>query len=230
MPAPSYKINTLIEKQDTNEIVRDQIAAIITVELARQRALAAAASKSQVPYTIDVYAERLRPWELLSDEDGDEASEMPLVNISFDNDTFDNKGSDTVGNQKAKGIFYIDCYGHKNSYINSKGVKIHGDSLTSRESDRVAALIRNIIMAGEWTYLGLQGSVFRRYILRREKFIPSDREGRFFETVVSTRMTLEVEYKEYSPQNPGVDLELLINTCEIEETGLVINQKFDYTE
>jgi hypothetical protein len=218
---PLSKINILIDKQDTNEIVRDQIAAILVVEIDRQKDLAKIVGKNSIDWDIDIYIERLRPFEAMSDEDGEEIGEKPLVNVSFDNDVFDTKGSDVIGNQKARGTFFLDCYSHKNSYIDESGIKQAGDELTSRESDRIARIIRNIVMSDVWSYLGLQGTVFKRYILRREKFIPSDREGRFFENIIATRLTLEVDYKEYSPQNEGVDLELLVNTCNIGSSGLI---------
>lgn len=221
-------ITELIDKQDTNEIVRDQIAAILALEIANQKTLALSNGKNPQDYGFDVYLERLRPFLTLTENEyGHENGEVKngLVNVSFDNDMFDNKSSDTVGYQKAKGTFYIDCYAHINRNYNSAG-----DEATSKEADRIARLVRNIIMSGIYTYLGLRKTVTKRYIVRREKFVPSDREGQFFENIVATRITLEVEYIEYSPQQAGVDLELIIVNCEIGEDGLVsFSQQFDYT-
>jgi hypothetical protein len=225
------KLTELIDKQDTNEIVRDQIAAILAIEIDKQKDLAVIAGKNPVEWDVDIYIEKSRPWELLSDENGEEISETPLVNVSFDNDVFDNKGSDAVGNQKVVGTFYIDCYAHKNSYRDDYCNLIDGDTLTSRESDKVARLVRNIIMAGPYTYLGLQKTVFKRYINRREKFNPSDREGKYFENVIVTRITLNVDYKEYSPQAETTDIETLIANCKVGDDGLVeFNIEFDLTE
>lgn len=227
---PTSKIEILIDKQDTNEIVRDQIAAILSIEVNRQKDLARIAGKNPIDWDFNTYIERTRPYEILTDTNGEEISYTPLVNVSFDNDLFDNKGSDHVGNQKVRGTFYLDCYAHVNSYKDEDGIFQNGDELTSKESDKIARLTRNIIMSGIYTYLDLQGTVYRRYITRREKFIPSDREGRFFENVVATRLTLEVDYKEYSPQQSGTDLDLLIWECEVGEDGLVsIDAQFDYT-
>lgn len=220
-------ITTLIDKQDTNEIIRNQIAAILALEIANQKTLAIADGKTARDYYFDTYIERLRPFEVLTGSDGNENGELKngLVNVSFDNDVFDNKGSDVVGYQKVKGTFYIDCYAHVN-----RTDSLSGDEATSKESDRIARLARNILMSDIYTYLGLRGIVFRRYIMRREKFLPSDREGRFFENVVATRLTLEVDYQEYSPQTEGVDLESLLLECEIGEDGLVsFEAQFDLT-
>lgn len=226
----SFKILELIDKQDTNEIVRDQIAAILEIEKEKQKDLALIDGQDQYLYDFDVYVEKSRPWELLSDTTGEELSQPPIVNVLFDNDVFDNKGSDSVGNQKVLGTFYIDCYGSKNSYEDDNGDMVDGDSESSKEADRVARLVRNILMAGEYTYLGLRKTVLKRYVNRREKFMPSDREGKYFETIVATRITLNVEYVESSPQKSGEDLELLIHECEVGESGLVsFDLSFDLT-
>ena len=224
------KINALIDKQDNNEIVRDQIAAILAIEIDCQKDLAKIADKNPIDWDIDIYVERLRPWEILSDGNGEEISQTPLVNISFDNDVFDNKGSDSVGHQKVKGTFFLDCYTHKNTYKDGSGIIQQGDELTSKESDKIARLVRNILMADIYTYLQIRDIVSRRNILKREKFIPSDREGRFFENVIATRITFEVDYDEFSPQTAGEDLELLINRCEIKEDGSIyFDSQFDLT-
>ena len=227
---PISKIEELIDKQDTVEIVRDQISAILAIEIDRQKDLAVIAGKSPLDWDIDIYSEKIRPWAILSDENGESLSETPLINVSFDNDTFDNKGSNLVESQQARGTFYLDCYAHVNKYQDESGKLRESDTESSKDADRVARIARNIIQAGEYTYLGLRGYVRSRNILRREKIIPSDREGLYYEQVCATRITLQVEYNEYSLQAQGVDLELLINNCEIGESGeIIVSQQFDYT-
>jgi len=218
------KLNVLIDKQDNNEIIRDQIAAILELEKNNQVSLANAAGKNIEDFDFDVYSEKSRPWEILTSEDGDEIGQMPLVNVCFDNDTFDNVNSDQTQRQRAKGTFYIDCYAHKNRTKLEKG-----DSLTSKESDRIARLVRNIIMSAEYFQLALgnrelgngKNIVWRRNITKREKIMPVDREGQYFESVIATRLTLIVEYDEFSPQIQLVNLELLYLTCKKDETEKV---------
>jgi hypothetical protein len=229
-------IETLIDKQDSNEIIRDQIAAILAIEVANQRVLATAAGKDPDDFSFDIFREQMRPFEASSDNNGAESGELKngLVNISFDNDTFDNRGSDAVGNQKVLGTFYLDCYAHRN-----QSDALSGDEATNKEADRIARLVRNIMMSGVYTYLKLGGPshndtgvqiVFKRYVTRREKFVPSDREGKYAEVVAASRITLVVDYIEFSPQAQGVDLDLLIWDCEIGEDGLVtFDAQFDYT-
>jgi hypothetical protein len=218
----SAKITTLINKQDSNEIVRDQIAAILAIEVANQRALAIAASLNPDDFSFSVYIEQSKPWE---------SSEMPLVNVIFDNDRFDNKNSNTIDRQRATGTFIIDCYAHKITNDDSSG-----DELSSREADRIARLVRNIIMAGEYTYLCLGtreypsgGIVSRRYIPRREKFQP-DMRSEAYENIVACRLTVEVDYDEFSPQAEMLDFELLINSCERDDEKVYFSTEYDMTE
>jgi hypothetical protein len=200
------KITTLIDKQDTYEIVRDQIAAILAIEIENQRVLAIGAGKNPDDFYFSTYIERSRPWEI---------SEMPLVNVLFDNDIFDRKGSGMLKEQKPIGTFHIDCYGTKDATDDNTG-----DELTSREVDRIARLARNILMHNGYTYLDLQGTVATRYIMRREKFIPNiNMEG--YENVIGCRLICEVGYVEYSPQTVPENLELLILECKRAQDGKV---------
>ncbi len=208
-------IDTLIDKQDSNEIVRDQIAAILAVEVANQKVLATAAGKDPALWDFAIFIERSKPWEIQTETDGNEAGEMPLVNVSFDSDTFDNKNSNGVERQRTRGIFYVDCYGFK-----TRTILKTGDELSSRESDRIAKLVRNILMSAAYTYLNIRPIISRRYITRREKFAPDIRqEG--FENIVATRITIEVEYDENSPQVTPVDLELIYGKCTRSDSGQI---------
>lgn len=209
------KIETLIDKQDNCEIIRDQIAAILAIEIGNQKSLADTQGKNIEDFDFDVYIERSRPWELLTSEDGDEIGQMPLVNVVFDNDTFGGRNSNKTERQRAVGTFYIDCYAHKNKTKN-----MAGDEATSRESDRIARLVRNIIMSAHYHNLGLgfaefgtgQNIVFSRQITKREKFVP-DIKNESFENIIGSRLTLEVEYDEFAPQFILQDFDLLYFKC-----------------
>ena len=210
----SAKILTLIDKQDSNEIIIDQIAAILVIEIKNQRTLAIADGRDVDNYYFSVYCEKARPWE---------SYQMPLVNVVFDNDRFDNKNSNMVERQRATGTFYIDCYGKKDTTDNGTG-----DELSSKEADRIARFSRNIIMAGEYTYLalgsrelGTNSIVASRNITRREKFQP-DIRNEAFENIIACRLTLEVAYDEFSPQAETQDFELLINQCERSDDGKIL--------
>lgn len=226
-------ITTLIDKQDNNEIIRDQIAAILAIEIANQRALAVTAEKTNPDlWNFDVSIESTKPIEAFSENNGIEAGELKngLVNVFFDSDSFDNPGSNIV--QNVKGNFIIDCYAHKNSIIDqtdNDSIISNGDELASREADRIARLSRNILMAGVYTYLKLGRElsnpiVQKRYIVKREKFSPAQ-ENPALENVIGCRLTMSVEYIEFSPQSVLEELEILISECTRSEDGKIL---FEY--
>lgn len=210
-------ITTLIDKDDTNQIVRDKIAVILALEIANQRALAVLASKPDPDeWFFNVFIERSKPWEIKTDNDGTESGQTPLVNVFYDNDVFDNKNSNVVEKQRTKGTFFVDCYGFK-----SRTSSDAGDELSSYESERIAKLVRNILMAAVYTYLDLRTLVTKRYITRREKFQPDIRQDGF-ENIVGARITIEVEYDETSPQAVADDLEEIFSEVKLSDTGQVL--------
>jgi hypothetical protein len=144
------KIETLIDKQDNFEIIRDQIAAILAIEVSNQVELAKIANKNIEDYDFDVYVERSRPWDVNTNAEGDQCGSLPLVNVLFDNDNFSGNNSNKTERQRAVGTFYIDCYGTKN-----KNAKMSGDEASSKESDRIGRLVRNIIMSAKYNSLAL---------------------------------------------------------------------------
>lgn len=214
------KILTLIDKQDNAEIIRDQIAAILAIEVAKQITLATAAGKNPDLYSFSTYIERSKPWI---------SGEMPLVNVFFDSDRFDNKGASLVNKQTTVGTFIIDYYGKKDTTSSNSG-----DELASKEADRVARIARNILMAGEYAYLALgsrelgvgSNIVSYRTMLTREKFQP-DQRNEATENIVACRLKLEVGYIETSPQASTVDFELLITSCKRASDGKVLFTKED---
>lgn len=225
------RLTSLIDKQDNNEKVRDQIAAILALEIANQKALAIAAGETSRDFNFKVFVERSKPFSALTysttgEPDGNLAE--GVINVLFDNDVFDNKNSDQTYRQRVKGTFYIDCYAHKNRVEGDyEDLNVAGDELTSKESDRIARLARNIIMSATYYQLGLgwkelgkgNNIVFRRNIIKREKFLPQDREGKIFENIIATRLTLEVEYDEFSPQVDTRDFELIHTDVVRDEIG-----------
>lgn len=219
-------INQLIDKKDTNEFIRDKLGVILFEEKEEQKVLANGLGKNPDEWDFDVYIERSKPWEILTNQVGQEIGELQkgLVNILFDNDSFDVKGSGNFARQKAEGIFFIDCYAHKNSNPTESG-----DEATSKESDRIARLVRNILMYANYLYLGMQGVVTRRYIIKREKLQPDiKQEG--FENIVVTRVTLKVDYEEYAFEKMPEILEEVYGECKISDTGQIyFDVNYDYT-
>src|SRR5688500_17558093 len=108
------RIAKLIEKTDSFETLRDEIAAILAVESAQQQALALAAGENPLLWTLRVYTERSAPWAAFPDvgEAVPVYETTPVVNVSCDSSNYERSGSNVFDNQKTVGTFNIDCYGY----------------------------------------------------------------------------------------------------------------------
>lgn len=217
-------IQTLIDKQDNFEIIRDQIAYIIAYESASQQALATAAAKDPDQWKLSVYTERNNPFENFT---GDDQYTTPVVNVWYDNSNFDKSAGNVKTRQKAIGIFNIDCIATGKSEADGAGHKA-GDQVASEEAQRVVRLVRNILMASEYTYLGLRGTVWGRWPQRINIFQPQQTVT--IEQIVGARIALEVEFNEFSPQYVGEELEYIsVDVNRAEDGKLIIEADYDYT-
>ncbi len=222
------KIETLIDKQDHHEIIRDQVAAILAIEIANQKALAVVAGKANPDlWNFAVTVEKANPFEALENQTGEETGILKngLVNVFFDGDDLKKEGSDYIGRQSCSGTFIIDCYGFKNTTTDGSEITGYGDELASREAERVARLARNILMSAHYTYLRLGADtgadiVHSRYVTRREKFAPAQ-SSLALENVVGARLTLTVDYYEHSPQEKLGEIETLMVQCTRSDDGFV---------
>lgn len=214
------QISTLIDAPDAYEVVRDQIAALLLVESTNQQALATAASKTDPTlWKLRVFTERSNPWaEYQPTEEGSPPPDRaPIVNVSYDNSIFDKSSSNVVARQTATGTFNIDCYGYGVSAANGSGHD-SGDELAARAAQRALRLVRNILMADSYTYLGLRKTVGRRWPASVTMFQPSDGE-RPVEQVMAARISLEVQFNEFSPQYVAQTIESVYATVKRTETG-----------
>lgn len=219
-------IAELIDKQDNFEVVRDEIAAILVTEVASQMALATAGGKDPNDWKLRVYAERSNPWEALLNEQTDRS---PIVNVWFDNSNFDPRASNSVERQKAEAVFNIDCYGYGMSQDVVGGGHKAGDQKAAIEVQRAIRLVRNILMAGEYTYLGLRGLVWSRWPQSVTIFQPNI-DARQMQQIVGARLAFRVVFNEFSPQVQAETLELVSAKVSRSEDGeVVINADYDYT-
>jgi len=101
-------ITTLIDKLDNFEIIRDQIALILATETVSQQALATEQCKDPADWKLRIFTERSNPF---SEYENDPTDTSPLVNIWYDNSTFDLSASNVMSRQKSETIYNIDCYG-----------------------------------------------------------------------------------------------------------------------
>lgn len=218
-------ITELIDKQDSFEIIRDQIAAILVTEVANQMQLATDGGKDPNDWKLRVFKERSNPWEQLLNEQADRS---PIVNVWFDNTNFDPGAGSTVERQKTEGVFNIDCYGYGLSEDEPGGGHKPGDREAALEVHKAIRLVRNILMAASYTYLGLRGLVWQRWPQSITVFQPQ-LDGRQMQQIVGARVAFRVVFNEFSPQVTPETLELLSVTVDESETGeLLVNADYQY--
>ncbi len=212
-------IATLIDKQDNIEIIRDQIAAILKTEIISQMALAVLAAKDPNDFKLRIFTERSNPWEQwLNDPQSDTS---PIVNVWVDNANYDKSASNVVERQNTEAVYNIDCYGYGLSKTDGGSGHIPGDKEASLEVQRAYRLVRNILMAAEYTYLALRGLVWSRWPQSFTIFQPQ-LDGRTVQQVVGARLAFRVSFNEFSPQIPPEILELVSTDVRRTEDGEII--------
>ena len=214
-------IQFLIDKRDNSEVIRDQIAAILVLNVAAQMALAVTEGKNPEAWRLRVYKERSNPWENASGEIS------PIVNVWFESSAVDLKASDTVERQSYSGVFNIDVYGFGESRGEGAG-HVPGDEMAAEEAQRGARLVRNILMASIYTYLELRGVVSRRMV--ESVMISQPQADANAIHVVGARIALRVDFLEFSPQYVGQPLEVLSAKIFAAEDGqLLVEAEYEHT-
>lgn len=214
----------LIDKQDTVEVVRDQIGAILAAEAANQRELAVAAGEDATQWTYRTYIERSNPWAEFLDAT---VPQPPVINVTLESADYQMGTSTIVGEFiGTSALFNIDCYGHgMGSDDPSEEGHTASDKMGCTEAVRAARFVRNVLMSAEYIYLGLRGTdketwVHRRWIDGVTVLQPAQ-EGREIQQVVAARLALRVEFNEFAPQHLGVELEGVTATVKRRRTGEV---------
>jgi hypothetical protein len=206
----------LIDKQDTSEIVRDQIGAILASEAESQRAFAIAAGKDPAQWTFKTFIERSNPWADFLDAT---EPQPPVINVTLENATYNMGTSTIVGDFiGTSALFNIDCYGHGMSADEVGPGHTVGDLMGSLEAQRTARFVRNIFASAHYIYLEMQKTVHRRWVESMTILQPS-LEGRELQQVVAARLALRVEFNEFAPQHVGETLELISATIKRKRTG-----------
>lgn len=212
----------LIDKLDGFEIIRDQIAAILCLEVAHQKELATAAGKDPALWDLRIFTERSNP-----SEDFREGSLTPIINIWYAGTEFDYQASDTIERQKAMGSFNIDIYAAGESSATDEG-HASADEVAARNAQRALRLVRNILMSNTQTYLGLRGLVWSRRVQNVTTFQP-DAADDMTQQIVGARVVFRVVFNEQSPQAETVPLEILSLKVKRAETGeILVNLEYDY--
>lgn len=176
-------------------------------------------SYDPLQWKLRVFIERSNPYaefQRLPDQDADSA--VPIIAVAFDQDSFNESASNVVERQKSEARYNIDCYGYGKSTATTAG-HTPGDSKASLEAMRAVRLVRKILMAGHYTFLGLaRGIVWKRFIEGRQRF-PPEIEAQWGQNVVGFRIVLRVDFNETSPQVTGEILTIITLTMKRTETG-----------
>ena len=198
-------IEELIPQPQAFELVRDRIAEIIAAETMQQQALAMTAGADPSAYALRVFTERANPigeWTF-TDEGEDE---RPIVNVMFKSLSIGGMDGDVVRRQSYDATYDIDCYGYAIAFEDEYGATHSADEFSAREAQRAAGLVRAILMAGPYTYLGVpRGAgqlVGKRWITSVTAF-ERQADERTVQSVQGVRISLSVRVNEVSPQVIG---------------------------
>lgn len=218
-------IDSLIDKQDGFEIVRDKLADILKMEIANQQVLALAAGEDPDLWRVDIYLERSNAWEKWLNKHSDPT---PICNVSCDSAIYNKGASNKSERQKSETIFNLDCYGFGLSADDGGTGHTPGDREAALESQRAFKLIRNIIMSAEYTYLQLRADpVWGRWPQSWRSLQP-EFNGQAIQNVNAVRFSLQVDHNEFAPQYTPVDnLEwLTVTTYRAEDGEILVRSDF----
>lgn len=219
----------LIDKQDTFEIVRDQLASILVLEKQNQQRLAVESNRNPEDWDFRVYTERFNPYEDALNVVGNERV-LPMVNIWYDVTVFDYSASNLIDCQQAGATYNIDCYGFGVATGDETGGHLPSDQNAAFETHRVLRLVRNILMSADNYQLQLRGTVGQRRVSSVRIFQVNGLDQRPIRSVLGARIVLEVSFVESSPQIESETLETLtVNTERVEDGEIVLTAQYDYT-
>ena len=190
----------LVSAPDNIEVIRDQIGALLALDLANQYALAKdAKDPNAADYDVRVFVENDSPWQYV-DEQTPEANPFPCANVSIES-TGQQKGTASVGKQVMSAQFYVDVYATGNTdSVEDMGAK------ASLKAWKTARIVRHILRAEANTYLRLRGIV-GQVSFKFEAGEPSSPQSAI--RVKMVRITLGVDYFEDVPITQGVAIELI---------------------
>jgi hypothetical protein len=193
------QITDLICTPDSAETVRDQVAAILSLELQNQLRLAEEKGIDASGYRIKIYLENGRPYNTEGD-----AAQTRIINVTLRKTQLEKGGNARLGKQKTEARIFIDCL----ACGNDSGM-FADDRSASKRAWEIARLVRRILMADVYTYLGLRGIVGSRVIVSAESGTTDktelEKESALYFAVV--RIELDVQFLECSIESEGPVME-----------------------
>jgi hypothetical protein len=216
-------IDKLIDKQDSFEIVRDQIAAILVTESANQQVLAAAASQDPSLWALKVYTERATAFEAA--RLGEDLT--PIINIWYESSSTDLSASNNFQRQATNGVFNIDIYGFGNGSETPTG-QLVADEEAAFSMQRALRLVRNMLKANIYVRLGLDGLVWDQTPNSTTTF-QVETDATQVTRCVACRMALGVKFNEFSPQQDPSELDYVaISISRAEDGQIIAEADYDY--
>lgn len=218
-------LQQLIDKKDNFEIVRDQIAAILKLEIDNQKQLAAAAGKNPADWDLRIFMERSNPFEEFQT---DNYTGPAIVNVWYESSNFDDAGSDTVERQKANVTYNIDVYSHGTAQETSDG-HLPGDLQSSLRLAAATRLVRNILMAGPNTYLRFKRPFIWRRRVETINIYQPNADDTTIQNIIGARIVFRVTFNEHSPQYEGEPLsELSVKVIRSETGEVLLETEYHY--
>lgn len=186
-----YAYSTLLSEKDNIEVIREQIAALLLLEIENQKSLA---NEKAVPdardFDISVFLENDDPLQCIDESD----DIFPLVNVSLDGVA--ERSAASVNKQNMSATFFIDVYASGNGAENADfGAE------ASLKAWKVARIVRRILRAEVNTYLRLRG-VVSKVSFKFQSGEPSAPQSAI--RVKMVRVSLDVDYSEDVEMSAGV--------------------------
>jgi len=208
-------INELIEAPANAEKARDQIAAILSMELQNQYRLAKESGMENAEdYNVKIFVENNRTYDTAEKE------LISHVNIVLQDLTVP-KSNPRIGKQTTHARFDLYCLANGNT-----AGYFYDDKSATFRAWKIMRLIWQIIMSEPYTYLGMRKIVTHRAFTKMEAGMPSEQGAQAF-TVI--RASLDVHFAEGyfgGPSVPfeGYDFEVLPQDGQIVATPTLADQ------
>ena len=220
------KITTLIGTASF-EVIRDKIALILFEEIAAQQVIAVADEEDPAMWKARVFTERNSPWEEFLNAPTDTS---PIINVSFNDATFDGFAGNRYEIQASLSRYWIDCIGYGKAASTGATGHIPGDEASAIAAHRAGRLVRSILMSAPWIDLGLSGTVTDKKVTRVSSNKPNSQDSAI-QNITAVRVELEVRHSELSPQNALGVLEEIRGIVYRGTTGQILaNVTYEYPD
>lgn len=202
------KITERFNEPDAFEIIREQIAGILDLEMENQYQMAVTDGDPVAEdYKVTTYIENDEPLAA-----GSDLNIFPIVNVWLDQ-TRNESGSAKVNTTKETATYRIDLYAIGNYDGKFAGRK------ASLKAWKLARCVRRILKSDAYTYLLLRGLVSGTEIKSMEGGAPNMADSAV--KVSQVRITLDVTFDQNAPRTTGEILEIIPVTI-LDDLGQIV--------